>query len=59
MSRAPRPMGSTPCALPAAKSASQTAGVSSGVQYTSKPSSPVYPVRDTRALLPATVMEAE
>src|ERR1700734_232301 len=54
VSRAARPAGTSPDGAPAAKIASHTATASDGRQYTSKPSSPVYPVRATQHGRPAT-----
>ncbi len=55
MSRAPRPTGTSPWPRPAWSAASQASPTWSTSTNSSKPSSPVYPVRATSAGIPATV----
>lgn len=55
VSRQERPQGTSPVSLPASVSASQRATASAGRTNSSKPSSPVYPVRAISASTPATV----
>jgi hypothetical protein len=54
VSRAPRPAGITPALFPAWRIASHTRSAAFGGANTSKPSSPVYPVREMVTRTPAT-----